>query len=109
ILLTGGHAGATAYAVTEEIISKKLNWKLYFIGSTTAIEGKKIATYEEKVLPTLGVKYISITAGRVQRKFTFWTIPSLIKIPVGFIGAFYQLIKINPDIVLSFGGFVGFP
>jgi UDP-N-acetylglucosamine--N-acetylmuramyl-(pentapeptide) pyrophosphoryl-undecaprenol N-acetylglucosamine transferase len=50
-----------------------------------------------------------LDAGRLQRKFTVWTIPSLLRIPFGFVKAFILLNRIKPDIVLSFGGFVGLP
>jgi UDP-N-acetylglucosamine--N-acetylmuramyl-(pentapeptide) pyrophosphoryl-undecaprenol N-acetylglucosamine transferase len=47
--------------------------------------------------------------GRLQRRFTFWTIPSILKIPVGFIQSLIYLIKIKPKAILSFGGFASFP
>lgn len=109
VLFTGGHAGSTAYALIEEIKKRNLYWDIFFVGSRSAVEGKKVETYEEKILPKLGVRYLPLTTGRVQRRFTFWTIPSLLKIPLGFFGALRYLLKINPDIVVSFGGFVGFP
>lgn len=109
ILMTGGHAGSTAYAVVEEIKRQRLPWKIYFLGSVSAVEGKRVQTYEEKVLPTIGVVFLPIITGRLQRKFSIWTIPSILKIPIGFISAAFYLIKLNPNVVLSFGGFVGFP
>lgn len=109
LVLTGGHAATTAVAVIEEIKFKKKDWKIFWIGVKNAIEGKKITTLESEVLPRLGVKFLSITTGRLQRKFTFWSIPSLFKIPLGFVQSFYYLIKIKPCVVLSFGGFASFP
>lgn len=109
LVLTGGHAATTAVAVVEEIRARHYDWKLYWIGSKNAIEGKKIVTLESEVLPRLGVKFLSLTTGRLQRRFTFYTIPSFLKIPIGFIQSFYYLVKIKPKIVLSFGGFASFP
>jgi len=109
LVLTGGHAATTAVSVVEEIKSQKKDWKLYWIGSKNAIEGKKIVTLESEVLPRLGVEFLSLTTGRLQRRFTLWTIPSLLKIPIGFIQSFYILLKIRPKAVLSFGGFASFP
>lgn len=110
ILMTGGHAGATAYALTQALRKNK-NYKLdlYFIGAKQATEGLKYSTLEEDALPQLGISYIGITAGRLQRKFTKHTIPSLLKIPIGLFQAFWYLVKIKPDIVVSFGGFASFP
>ena len=109
VVLTGGHAATTAVAIIEEIKSEGLGWELYWIGVKNAIEGKKLTTLESEVLPGLGVKFLPLTTGRVQRRFTVWTIPSLLKIPVGIIQAFYYLIKIKPSVILSFGGFAAFP
>ncbi len=109
IVLTGGHAATTAVAVVQEINSAGLNWKLYWIGVKNAIEGKKVMTLESEVLPRLGVKFLPLTTGRLQRRFTLWTIPSMLKIPIGIFQAFFYLIKIKPSAVLSFGGFASFP
>ncbi|KKS94977.1 MAG: hypothetical protein UV71_C0015G0007 [Microgenomates group bacterium GW2011_GWC1_43_13] len=109
IVLTGGHAATTAVAVTEEIKSAGLGWELYWIGVKDAIEGKKLTTLESEVLPGLGVKFLPLTTGRIQRRFTVWTIPSILKIPFGTLQAFYYLLKVRPSVVLSFGGFASFP
>lgn len=109
IVFTGGHAATTAVAVAEEIKSVGLNWDLYWIGVRNAIEGKKVVTLESEVLPRLGVKFVPLTTGRLQRRFTIWTIPSILKIPIGIIQAFYYLVKIRPSAILSFGGFAAFP
>lgn len=109
IILTGGHAATTAAAVVQEIIVEKKGWKIFFIGAKNAIEGKKISTLESQILPKLGVEYLPITTGRLQRKFTIWTIPSILKIPLGFIQAVYYMVKVRPNLVLSFGGYSAFP
>lgn len=110
ILLTGGHAATTALATTEEIIRRSDGqWDIYWVGAKTAVEGKDVETLEAKALPEMGVEFHPIVAGRLQRKFSIWTIPSLAKIPVGFIHAFSALRKIKPDVILSFGGFAAFP
>ena len=112
IVLTGGHAATTALAVYEELtrrIIDKKRWDIYFIGSAYAVEGLKIPTLEATIFSKIGVPFHTIITGRVQRKITFWTIPSLLKIPIGFLHAFYLLFKIKPDIIVSFGGFAAFP
>jgi UDP-N-acetylglucosamine--N-acetylmuramyl-(pentapeptide) pyrophosphoryl-undecaprenol N-acetylglucosamine transferase len=109
LLLTGGHAATTAVAVIEEIKSQNKGWKLYWIGVKNAIEGKKITTLESEALPRLGVKFLPLTTGRIQRRFTLWTIPSLLKIPIGFAQSVYYLLTVRPKAVLSFGGFASYP
>ena len=109
VVFTGGHAATTAVAVIEEIKSQGFNWEIYWIGVKNAIEGKKVITLESEVLPRLGVKFLPLITGRIQRRFTFWTAPSILKIPIGIVQAFFYLIDIKPRVVLSFGGFASFP
>jgi UDP-N-acetylglucosamine--N-acetylmuramyl-(pentapeptide) pyrophosphoryl-undecaprenol N-acetylglucosamine transferase len=114
IVMTGGHAATTALSVAEELIRRSsskrgFKWDIYWIGAKYALEGKKAATIESQTFPGMGIEHIPITAGRLQKKFTFWTIPSLAKIPLGFFSAFYAVARIQPDLVLSFGGFAAFP
>lgn len=110
IVLTGGHAATTAVAVVEELIRRKVHsWQIYWIGAKGAFEGKNVPTLESEIFPKLSVTFHPIVAGRIQRKFSLYTIPSLVKIPFGFIHAFYLLNKLKPNVVLSFGGFAAFP
>lgn len=110
IVLTGGHAGATAYALIQELRGRKnISRKIHWIGARRALEGKDIPTFEQVVFPKIGVKFLSIFTGRIQRKFTFWTIPSLAKIPFGFVHGTLLLMKIKPDVLISFGGFAAYP
>ncbi len=111
ILLTGGHAATTAIATIEAIRKneKLKDFQIVWIGSKLAREGSKVQTLESKILPSMGVSTYSINAGKIQTKFTVYTIISLLKIPVGFIESFFLLNKIKPRIVLSFGGYASFP
>lgn len=111
VLLTGGHAGTTALAVIEEIKGRSdtKDWNLFWIGAQSAVEGRKVATIESSILPKLAVQCYSIITGRVQRRFTRYTIPALLKIPIGFLHAMILLRKIQPRVLLSFGGAAAFP
>jgi len=109
IVFTGGHAATTAISVVEEILRRNLNWKVYWIGAEAGVEGQAVPTLESEAFPSLGVTLYAIKAGRLQRKFSFWTIPSLLKIPLGFFQAFALLLKLRPKLVLSFGAYSAFP
>jgi UDP-N-acetylglucosamine--N-acetylmuramyl-(pentapeptide) pyrophosphoryl-undecaprenol N-acetylglucosamine transferase len=52
---------------------------------------------------------VSITAGRLQRRFTLQTIPSVLKIPIGFVQACVYCIRERPSLIVSFGGYVSLP
>jgi len=107
ILLTGAHF-TPALAVIEEL-KKTRGVKITYVGRKTTLEGDKAQSVESKVLPTLGVKFIPIITGRLQRSLTIYTIPSLLKIPVGLLQAFWIILTEKPDVILSFGGYVSVP
>lgn len=111
IVLTGGHAATTAMAVVELIKkSERLkNFNIFWIGSQMAIEGKSVRSLESLILPKMGVDFISIKAGKLQTKFTIYTITSILKIPIGFFQTFFVLLKLKPRLLLSFGGYASFP
>ena len=107
LLLTGSHAGSTAIAVIEEIKKRNIDWEIHWVGKQFASEGSKIETLEYKNLSKLGVIFHNLESGRIQNKFTRYTIPSLLRIPMGFIRG-YKLVKdIKPDLTLSFGSSAG--
>lgn len=107
ILITGAHL-TPAVAVVEEL-NKNKNVQIVYVGRKTTREGDATPSIESQVLPTKGVKFIPIITGRLQRSFTIYTIPSLLKIPIGFIQAFFILLFEKPDVILSFGGYVAVP
>lgn len=109
MVFTGGHGATTAAAVIEEVKLRKYDWEISWIGSKYAIEGKKVFTLEYESLPGRGIKFFPITTGRLQRNFTIWTIPSILKTPLGFVESFLHLINIRPAVLLSFGGYTSFP
>lgn len=109
ILLTGGHAASSAFVVAEEIRRQKLPWDIYWIGFKSSIEGEKVSTLSSMFFPKYGIKTYNLYMGRIQRQWTVHTIPSLLKIPVGFVHSALLLLKIKPDVVLSFGGFSAYP
>ena len=107
LLLAGSHAATPAYAVAQEIKKRKLSWKIHFIGKKWGMEGENLETLEYEELPKLGVKFHPLESGKIQTKFTRYTIPALFKIPFGFIKSLVYLLKIKPDLTLSFGGASG--
>lgn len=106
ILITGTHL-TPAVAVINEL--KRNHADLVYVGRKFTLEGDDTISVESKVLPSLGIKFIPITTGRLQKTFTFYTIISLFKIPIGFFQSFFILAIEKPDVVLSFGGYVSVP
>ncbi len=93
VLLTGGHAATTAISVIEELIRRygKEGVDISWIGARFPIEGKEVGRLELKIFPDFGVKSY------------------LLRLPIGFIRAVYFILKIKPEVTLSFGGFAAFP
>ena len=118
IVITGGHL-TPALAVIEELI-KRGNWEIFYIGRKYSAEGDKTPSLESMVISSeaknkgfliqeKGFWFIPINFGRLQHKFTKYTISAFLRIPWGFILSFYHLAKIRPNVILSFGSYVGVP
>ncbi len=107
VLLTGAHF-TPAVAVIEEL-KKYPDIKITYVGREFTMEGDNSQSAESQILPSMGVKYIPIITGRLQRSFTIYTIPSLLRIPIGFLQSLYIMLTEKPDVILSFGGYVAVP
>ena len=107
ILITGSHF-TPAVAVIEQF--KKYPYvKIVYVGRKNTQEGDSSKSPESQIIPKLGVKFIPIITGRLQRSLSIYTIPSLFKVPVGLIQALYIILTEKPDVTLSFGGYVAVP
>lgn len=107
VLITGAHFTPAA-AVIEEL-KKNKDVDLVYVGRKTTQEGDSVSSIESQILPSMGVKFIPLVTGRLQRSFTIYTIPSLLKIPFGFLQAIQIILTEKPDVILSFGGYVAVP
>lgn len=107
IVIAGGVL-TPALALIEEL-KKEKTWEIFYFGRKTTLEGSQVLSSEAKIIPSLGVKFITFNPGRLQRQFTRYTILSLLRVPLGFIQAFWQILKIKPKVVVSFGGYVSVP
>ena len=118
VLITGAHF-TPAQAVIEELLKvsgspigvgdDERQVEIVYVGRKTTREGDRSLSVESQVLPKMGVKFIPITAGRIRRYISIGTFISLFKIPIGFVQAFLILLKEQPDVVVSFGGYVAVP
>lgn len=108
ILITGGHP-SPALAVIEELQKTYPHWKLVWAGRIYAFEGKRIYSSEYTQVQALHIPFINIMTGRLQRSFSLYTIPSLLKFPLGIIQSLGALLKYKPAVVVSFGGYIALP
>jgi len=107
IVITGGHL-TPALAVIDELL-KSGEWEIFYIGRKNSAEGDKTPSLESIVIQKKGLWFIPINFGRLQHKFTRYTIQAFLRIPFGFLQAFFHLLRIKPNVVLSFGSYVGVP
>jgi UDP-N-acetylglucosamine--N-acetylmuramyl-(pentapeptide) pyrophosphoryl-undecaprenol N-acetylglucosamine transferase len=104
VVLTGGHL-SPALSLIEELKSDEI----FFIGRKYSFEGDKALSLEYELITKLGIPFIPLTTGRLQRRLSKHTFISLLKSPVGFTQSLSTLVKIKPDIVMGFGGYVSLP
>jgi UDP-N-acetylglucosamine--N-acetylmuramyl-(pentapeptide) pyrophosphoryl-undecaprenol N-acetylglucosamine transferase len=103
IVITGGHF-SPAYSVLQKL---KIDNEILVVGRKYAFEGEKNETYEYKICKKNNIPFLEINAGRLQRVLTKHTIASLARFPKGVYQALRILKKEKPDIVVTFGGYIG--
>lgn len=108
IAITGGHM-TPALAVIEELQKNKTHQIIYF-GRKYSFEGKKTLANDFQIVSKIkSLKYVNLNTGRLQRKISLHTLPSLLRIPKAVIEASQILKREKVDCILSFGGYLAFP
>ncbi|OGY26873.1 MAG: hypothetical protein A2Z11_01730 [Candidatus Woykebacteria bacterium RBG_16_43_9] len=107
IAICGGHL-TPALAVIGELKRRGVS-DIFYIGRSKTMEGDSTPSAEATIIPSLKIKFYPIPVGRLQRKFTRYTIPSLLKAPVGVGASLLVLSQERPDLVISFGSYVALP
>lgn len=107
IIITGGHL-SPALAVIGKL-RKIQGMDIVYVGRTSSLEGSREPSQEYSQIRAHKIRFIPITAGRLQRSFTRFTLPSLVKIPLGFIQALKIIFQEQPSCILSFGGYIALP
>ncbi len=105
VVITGGHF-SPAYSVIKKL---DVSDEVLVIGRKYAFEGDTNETYEYQICKKERITFKEIKAGRLQRKLTAHSIPSALKFPKGIYDALKMLKDFDPDVVVTFGGYVGLP
>jgi UDP-N-acetylglucosamine--N-acetylmuramyl-(pentapeptide) pyrophosphoryl-undecaprenol N-acetylglucosamine transferase len=106
IVAGGGGHFAPALAVIEALPKDVY---VMVIGRKYAFEGDSAESLEYQTAKKLGIAFVPLTTGRLQRKLTKHSLLSLAKVPAGYLQALKVLQSYKPDVVLSFGGYVSVP
>ena len=107
-MITGGHV-TPALSVIDRILADKLPCEIVFVGRKYSNDRENTETFEYKEITSRKINFIHLKTGRYTRIFSLNTLANLFQIPLGFIRAFIILLKENPDVVLSFGGYIALP
>src|SRR3989344_1023248 len=108
LLVTGGHV-TPALACIQKARQKYHQLNVVFVGRQFANTRERIETFEYQEVKKIGIKFISLHAGRLTRSLSIRTLENLWFFPLGFISAWQILQSEKPDAVLSFGGYLGLP
>ncbi len=104
VLLAGGGTGGSVtplLAIAAELRSSFPSVEFLFIG------GKRGP--EQSLVAAKNIPFVSITAGKLRRYFSFQNVLDLFRVAVGFLQTFFLLGTFRPDVIVSVGSFVAVP
>ncbi len=111
ILITGGHL-TPALAVMSEMQSRGYK-DFIWVGHKYNQWGSRSTSPEFQIVHELGLQFIDLKAGKLTRNWGEggWRagIVNLIKIPFGFLHSAWIIMRHQPDVVISFGGYLALP
>ena len=105
IVITGGHH-SSAIPILTELKHRIPDVEIHWIGHKHSSAGDKNPTLEYREITSLGYPFKISIAGK------FWKTLNplmLVRIPLGFMQAFFYLMRLRPDFILSFGGYIAVP
>lgn len=105
IVITGGHF-SPAYSVLTKIIKDN---DVLVIGRKHAFEGETSKTLEYKICSEQNIPFEELITGRLQRNFSLKSFISISRFPSGIYSSLKILKKFSPDVVVTFGGYIGLP
>ncbi len=110
ILITGGHL-APALTIIDDILlsAYRKDTKIIFVGRKYSSGSQDNYSFEYKEISSRKIEFAYLPAGRVTRLFNLKSFINLLKIPTGFLYAWQILDRYQPDLILSFGGYLGLP
>ena len=105
VVITGGHH-SSALPVVEKLKSEHSDIELYWFGHRFSQKGNKSDTLEYREITALNIPFYDLKAGKFYKTYN----PvRLLKIPFGFFQAVFLLLKVKPDLIVSFGGYLAVP
>lgn len=106
-VVCGGHL-TPALALVDEL-RKRRNYEIIFFGRKNATDGSSNLSAEFREITGRDITFVNIITGRLTRKWTKYSLSSILKIPLGFLLSLVYLVKYRPSFVVSFGGYLSTP
>jgi UDP-N-acetylglucosamine--N-acetylmuramyl-(pentapeptide) pyrophosphoryl-undecaprenol N-acetylglucosamine transferase len=103
IVFSGGHH-TSALEVARAL--KAEGYQIYWLGHKQTMPGDKHLSLEYQEVVQAGIDFIELKAGKLSHKHR---LINFLKIPLGFGQSFWFLLTKKPDLIVSFGGYLGFP
>lgn len=104
IVICGGHHNS-ALVIAEKLIEK--GNQVFWFGHKYSMIGDKNPSAEYLEVTKANILFIEIKAGKFQPAYRF--LRYFLRIPIGFFQSFFNLFRIKPDLVFSFGGYLALP
>ena len=105
IIVSGGHF-SPAHSIIKEL--KKRGHGVALAGRKYTFEGDSVESLEYQIAKKENILFFEIKTGRIQRRFSRHTVFSFLKVPLGLLNSISVISKFKPDIVITFGGYIGF-
>lgn len=104
IVITGGHH-SSGLAVVKKLKEKGVN-NFLWLGHKYSMWGDKNVSAEYNEVKKAGIPFKELKAGKVYK--TYHPL-KLLRVPLGFLQAFWYLRQYQPDLIISFGGYLAVP
>lgn len=108
LMITGGHV-TPALAVIDALTQENKDVEVVFVGRKYVNKRETAYSFEYSEVIKRGIPFVHLDAGRMTRIATIHSFLNLMRIPLGFLNAYKIVEQQKPDIVLTFGGYLGLP
>lgn len=102
IIFTGGHHNS-ALIVAKKLRSQSAS--VYWFGHKYTMRGAKNVSAEYKEVAGADIPFYNLLTGKFHRA----KLVDFLKLPIGFLQSLWLLIKIRPQLIISFGGYLAVP
>jgi UDP-N-acetylglucosamine--N-acetylmuramyl-(pentapeptide) pyrophosphoryl-undecaprenol N-acetylglucosamine transferase len=105
IVITGGHH-SSAIPVVKLLKKEHKKVQIFWIGHKHSQKGNRENTLEYIEITKNKIPFFDLKAGKFYKANSIF---HYLKLPLGFLHSLYLLLKIRPDMIMSFGGYLAAP